>query len=144
MKRFCSYILRFVVPVIRDRVMSGNAELAGFPQFSNILYTHNVSESGNAMLKNWTGFKESNLKELLTREEDDVTRALIGLDSPYEVLEEFRHLVSKNADHLLNADLSKVERKKRKAKLQNQDFSIVLSQAGKSKNKNSCTEIRIP
>lgn len=120
--------------------MSGNAELAGFQQFSNILYTHNVSESGNAMLKNWTGFKES--EELVTRE-DDVTRALIGLDSPYEVLEEFRHLVSKNADHLLNADLSKLERKKRKAKLQNQDFSIVLSQAGKSKNKNSCTEIRI-
>jgi len=80
--------------------MSGNAELAGFPQFSNILYTHNVSESGNAMRKNCTGFKESDLKELVTRE-DDIVRALIGLDSLYEVLEEFCHLVSKNADHLI-------------------------------------------
>lgn len=36
-----------------------NAELAGFPQFSKALYKQNVSESGNAMLKNWTGFEES-------------------------------------------------------------------------------------
>ena len=77
------------------------------------------------MLKNWTGFKEGDvdsfildLKELVTKEEEDVARALIGLDSLYEVLEEFRPLVS-NADHLINADLSKLERKKRKAKLQN-------------------------
>ena len=111
MHRFCSYILRFVVPVIRDRVMSGNAELAAFPQFRNVLYTHNVSESGNAMLKNLTGFKEGDvdsfildLKELVTKEEEDVARALIGLDSLYEVLEEFRPLVSKNADHLSQAD----------------------------------------
>ena len=136
MIRFCSYVLRFVIPVIRDRVMAGNAELAGFPQFSKVLYTQNVSESGNAMLKNWTGFKESevdafilDLKELVTREEDDVARALVGLDSPYEVLEEFRPFVSKSADHLINADLTKLERKRRKAKLLNQDFSVVLSQA---------------
>lgn len=49
--------------------------------------THNVSESGNAMLKNWTGFKEKDvdsfildLKEMVTREEDDVARALAGLE----------------------------------------------------------------
>ena len=78
------------------------------------------------MLKNWTGFKEGDvdsfildLKELVTKEEENVARALIGLDSLYEVLEEFRPLVSKNANHLINADLSKLERKKRKAKLQN-------------------------
>ena len=136
MTRFCSYVLRFVIPVIRDRVMAGNAELAGFPQFSKVLYTQNVSESGNAMLKNWTGFKESevdafilDLKELVTREEDDVARALVGLDSPYEVLEEFRPFVSKSADHLINADLTELERKRRKAKLINQAFSVVLSQA---------------
>ena len=88
------------------------------------------------MLKNWAGFKESevdafilDLKELVTREEDDFARALVGLDSPYEVLEEFRPFVSKSADHLINADLTKLERKRRKAKLLNQDFSVVLSQA---------------
>ena len=47
MTRFCSYVLRFVIPVIRDRVMARNAELAGFPQFSKVLYTQNVSESGS-------------------------------------------------------------------------------------------------
>ena len=134
MNRFCSYVLRFVIPVIRDRVISENAELAGFPQFSKVLYTQNVSESGNAMLKNCTGFKESDvdsfildLKELVTREEDDAARALVGLDSPYEVLEEFRPFISKSADYLIDTELSELERTKRKAKLLNQDFSVVLS-----------------
>ncbi|KAJ7380739.1 hypothetical protein OS493_007112 [Desmophyllum pertusum] len=122
--------------LVRDRVISENAEVAGFPQFGKVLYTQNVSESGNAMLKNWTEFKEKDvdsfildLKELVTREEDDVARALVGLDSPYEVLEEFLPFVSKSADHLINPDLSELERKKRKAKLLSRDFSIVLSQA---------------
>ena len=72
---------------LRDKVISENAELAGFPQFSKVLYTQNMSESGNAMLKNWTGFKESDvdsfildLKEMVMREEDDVARALAGLE----------------------------------------------------------------
>lgn len=136
MNRFCCYLLCFIIPVVRDRVISENAEVAGFPQFGKVLYTQNVSESGNAMLKNWTEFKEKDvdsfildLKELVTREEDDVARALVGLDSPYEVLEEFLPFVSKSADHLINPDLSELERKKRKAKLLSRDFSIVLSQA---------------
>ena len=113
MTSFCSYVSRYIMPVVRDRVISENAQLAGFPQFSKALYTQNVSESGNAMLKNWTGFKESdvdsfilNLKEMVMREEDDVARALVGLESPYEVLEEFRLFHSKSADHLINPDLS--------------------------------------
>ena len=113
MTSFCSYVSRYIMPVVRDRVISENAQLAGFPQFSKALYTQNVSESGNAMLKNWTGFKESDvdsfildLKEMVMRE-DDVARALVGLESPYEVLEEFRLFLSKSADHLINPDLSK-------------------------------------
>lgn len=85
MNRFYSYVSRYIIPVVRDRVISENAEHAGFPQFSKVLYTQNVSESGNAMLKNWTGFKEKDvdsfildLKEMVTREEDDVARALAG------------------------------------------------------------------
>ena len=91
MNRFCSYVSRYIIPAVRDRVISENAELAGFPQFSKALYTQNASESGNAMLKNWTGFKESDidsfildLKEMVMREEDDVARALVGLESPYK------------------------------------------------------------
>ena len=64
----------------------------------------------------------------MTREEDDAERALVGLDSPYEVLEEFRPFISKSADYLIDTELSELERKKRKAKLLNQDFSVVLSQ----------------
>ena len=138
MNRFCSYVSRYIIPVVRDRVISENAELAGFPQFSKVLYTQNVSESGNAMLKNWTGFKESDvdsfildLKEMVMREEDDVARALAGLESPYEVLEEFRPFVSKSADYLINPDLSEQERKRRKAKMLNADFSDVLSKVDK-------------
>ena len=84
------------------------------------------------MLKNWTGFKEKDvdsfildLKEMVTREEDDVARALAGLESPYEVLEEFRPLVSKSADHLINPDLSEQERKRRKAKMLNARCSSI-------------------
>ena len=43
---------------------------------------------------------------MVMREEDDLARALVGLDSPYEVLEEFRLFLSKSADHLINPDLS--------------------------------------
>ena len=121
LNRFCSYVSRYIIPVVSDRVSSENAELAGFPQFSEVLYPQNVSESGNTMMKNWTGFKESDvdsfvldLKEMVMREEDDVARALAGLESPYEVLEEFRPFVSKSADHLINLDLSEQERKRRK------------------------------
>ena len=138
MNRFCSYVLRFVTPVIRDRVISENAVLAGFPQFGKVLYTQNVSESGNAMLKTWTEFKEKDidsfildLKEMVTREEEDVVRALVGLDSPYEVLEEFRPFILKNADHLIDPDLSEQERKKRKSKLLNTDFSALLNKVDK-------------
>lgn len=99
-------------------MISENAEHAGFPQFSKVLYTQNVSESGDAMLKNWTGFKESDvdsltldLKEMVMRKEDDVARALAGLESPYEELKEFRPFISKSADHLINPDLSEQERK---------------------------------
>ena len=42
MHRFCSYILRFVVPVIRDRVMSGNAELALQPFRSSETSSTNI------------------------------------------------------------------------------------------------------
>ena len=108
MNRFCSYVSRYIIPVVRDRVIPENADLAGFPQFSKVLYTQNVSESGNAMLKSWTGFKESDvdsfildLKEMVMRDEDDMARALAGLESPYEVLEEFRPFFSKSADHLM-------------------------------------------
>ena len=61
MNRFCSYVSRYIIPVARDRVISEYAELAGFPRFSKVLYTQNVSEFGNAMMKNWTGFKESDV-----------------------------------------------------------------------------------
>ena len=115
-------------------MISENAELAGFPQFSKVLYTHNVLECGNAMLKNWIGFKEKDvdsfildLKEMVMREEDDVARALAGLESPYEVLEEFCPFVSKFTDHLINPDLSEQERKRRKAKMLNANVSDVLS-----------------
>ena len=98
------------------------------------LYTQNVSGSGNTTLKNWTGFNKSDvdsfildLKEMVMREEDDVARALAGLESPYEVLEEFCPFVSKSADHLINPDLSEQERNRRKAKMLNADFSDVLS-----------------
>ena len=64
---------------------------------------------------------------MVMREEDDVERALSGLESPYEVLEEFRPFVSKSADHLINPDLSEQERKRRKAKMLNAEFSDVLS-----------------
>lgn len=138
MNRFCSYVWCYIIPVVRDRVISENAELAGFPQFSKVLYTQNMSVSGNAMLKNWTGFKESDvdsfildLKEIVMWEEDDVARALVGLESPYEVLEEFRPFISKSADYLINPDLSKQERKRRKAKMLNADFSDVLSKVDK-------------
>jgi hypothetical protein len=67
------------------------------------------------------------LKELVTREEDDIARALVGLESPYEVLEAFDTLVSKSKDYLVNPNLSEEERIKRKAKLINRDFSSVLS-----------------
>lgn len=134
MNRFCSHVSRYIIPVVRDRVISENAELTGFPQFSKVLYTQNVSESGNAMLKNWTEFKEKDvnsfildLKEMVMREEDDVARAFAGLESPYEVLEEFRPFVSKSADHLINLDLSEQERKWRKAKMLNAVFCDVLS-----------------
>lgn len=127
MNRLCSYVSRYIIPVVHDRVISENAE-AGFPQFSNVL------ESGNAMLKNWTGFKEKDvdsfildLKEMVMREEDDVARALAGLESPYEVLEEFCPFVSKFADYLINPDLSEQERKRRKAKMLNANFFDVLS-----------------
>ena len=78
MNRFCSYVSRYLIPVVRDRVISENAELA-------------------------------------------------GLESPYEVLEEFRPFVSKSADNLINPDLFEQERKRRKAKMLNADFSDVLS-----------------
>ena len=133
MNRLCSYVSRYIIPVVRDRVISENAELAGFPQFSKVLYTH-VLECGNAMLENWIGFKEKDvdsfildLKEMVMREEDDVTRALAGLESPYEVLEEFCPFVSKFANHLINPDLSEQEKKRRKAKTLNENFSDVLS-----------------
>lgn len=133
MNRFCSYVSRYIIPVVRDRVISENADLAGFLQFSKVLYTQNVSESGNAMLKSWTGFKESNvdsfildLKEMVMRDEDDMARALAGLESPYEVLEEFRPFFSKSADHLINPDLSEHERKRRKTQMLNADFSDAL------------------
>ena len=124
MNHLCSYVPCYIIPVVRDRVISENAELAGFLQFSKVLYTQNMSESGNAMLQNWTGFKEKDidsfildLKEMVMREEDDVARTLAGLESPYEVLEEFHPFVSKNADLLINPDLSKQESKRRKAKM---------------------------
>ena len=133
MNRLCSYVSRYIIPVVRDRVISENAELAGFPQFSKVLYTH-VLECGNAMLENWIGFKEKDvdsfildLKEMVMREEDDVTRTLAGLESPYEVLEEFCPFVSKFANHLINSDLSEQEKKRRKAKTLNANFSDVLS-----------------
>ena len=98
--------------------------------------THNVLEYGNAMLKNWIGFTEKDvdsfildLKEMVMREEDDVARAPAGLESPYEVLEEFCPFVSKFADHLINPDLSEQEKKRRKAKMLNANFSDVLSDA---------------
>ena len=134
MNRLCSYVLRYINPVVRDRVISENAEPAGFPQFGKVLYTHNMLECGNAMLKNWIGFKEKDvdsftldLKEMVMREEDDVAGALAGLKSPYEVLEEFCPFVSKFADNLINPDLSEQERKRRKAKMLNANFSDVLS-----------------
>ena len=109
--------------------------LAGLPQFAENLYMQNVSESANSMLKNWMGFKEKDvdafileLKELVTREEDDVARALTGIDSSYEVLEAFGTLVSKSEEYLVNPKLSEEERSKRKAKIINRDFSNVLSQ----------------
>ena len=81
------------------------------------------------------GFKEKDvdafileLKELVTREEDDVARALTGIDSSYEVLEAFGTLVSKSEEYLVNPELSEEERSKRKAKIINRDFSNVLSQ----------------
>ena len=124
MNHLCSYVPCYIIPVVRDRVISENAELAGFLQFSKVLYTQNMSESGNAMLKNWKGFKEKDvhsfildLKEMVMREEDDEARTLAGLESPYEVLEEFHPFVSKSADHLINPDLSKQESKRRKAKI---------------------------
>ena len=127
-KRYYNYVLHYIIPVISE-----NAELAGFPLFGNVRYTQNVSESGNAMLKNKTEFKESDvdsfileLKELVTRE-DEVARALVGLDPPYEVLKAFDPFVSKSADHLINPELSEQERKNRKTKLLNTDFSVVLS-----------------
>ena len=90
-------------------------------------------EYGNAMLKNWIGFTEKDvdsfildLKEMVMREEDDVARALAGLEPPYEVLEEFCPFVSKFADHLINPDLSEQERKRRKAKMLNANVSDVL------------------
>lgn len=95
--------------------------------------THNVLEYGNAMLKNWIGFTEKDvdsfildLKEMVMREEDDVARALAGLEPPYEVLKEFCPFVSKFADHLINPDLSEQERKRRKAKMLNANVSDVL------------------
>lgn len=95
--------------------------------------THNVLEYGNAMLKNWIGFTEKDvdsfildLKEMVMRQEDDVARALAGLEPPYEVLEEFCPFVSKFADHLINPDLSEQERKRRKAKMLNANVSDVL------------------
>ena len=113
MNRLCSYVSRYIILVVRDRVISENAELAGFPQFSKVLYTQNVVESGNAMLKNWTGFKEKDvdsfildLKEMVMRGEDDMARALAGQESPHEVLEEFSSFLSKSANHLINPDLS--------------------------------------
>ena len=134
MNRLCSYVSRYIIPVVRDRVISENAELAGFPQFSNVLYTQNVLECGNTMLKNWTGFKEKDVdsfildfKEMVMREEDDVARALAGLESPYEVLEEFCPFASKFADHLINPDLCEQERKRRNAKMLNANFSDVSS-----------------
>ena len=134
MNRLCSYVSRYIIPVVRDRVISENAELAGFPQFSNVLYTQNVLECGNAMLKNWTGFKEKDVdsfildfKEMVMREEDDVARALAGLESPYEVLEEFCPFVSKFADHLINPDLCEQERKRTNAKTRNANVSDVSS-----------------
>ena len=42
MNRLCSYVSRYIIPVVRDRVISENAELAGFPQFSKVLYTQRV------------------------------------------------------------------------------------------------------
>ena len=64
---------------------------------------------------------------MVMRKEHDVARTLVGLESPYEVLEEFRPFVSKSADHLINNDLSEQERKRRKAKMLNADVSDVLS-----------------
>ena len=85
------------------------------------------------MLKNWIGFTEKDvdsfildLKEMVMREEDDVARALAGLEPPYEVLEEFCPFVSEFADHLINPDLSEQERKRRKAKMLNANVSDVL------------------
>ena len=116
-------------------MLCDNAMLAGLPQFAENQYTQNVSESANSMLKNWMGFKEKDvdafileLKEPVTREEDDVARALTGIDSSYEVLEAFGTLVSKSEEYLVNPKLSEEERSKRKAKIINRDFSNVLSQ----------------
>ena len=64
---------------------------------------------------------------MVTREEDDVARALAGLESPYEVFEEFCPFVSKFADHLINPDLCEQERKRRNAKMLNANFSDVSS-----------------
>ena len=65
MNCFCSYVSRYIIPVVRNRVISENAEFAGFPQFSKALYAQNMSESGNAMLKNWTEFKESDVDSFI-------------------------------------------------------------------------------
>lgn len=53
---------------------------------------------------------------MVMREDDDVARALAGLELPSEVLEEFRPFISKSADPQINPDLSEQERKTKKGK----------------------------
>lgn len=138
MNCFCFYVLCYIILVVCDRVILENVEFVGFLQFSKVFYIQNVLEFGNVMLKNWIGFKESDvdffildLKEMVMREEDDVVRVFVGLELFYEVLEEFCFFVFKSVDYLINFDLFEQERKRRKVKMLNVDFFDVLSKVDK-------------
>ena len=73
--------------------------------FEDEAQTNNVPESGNALLKRWQNFQTADMssfvddvKDLVSKQRNDVKRAFLGIHSPYVVRPEYVEYVQSQSD----------------------------------------------
>ena len=100
--KFASYYHVYKLSDIWHHVAAKASRDAGLEDEAE---TNNVPESGNALLKRWQNFQTTDMssfvddvKDLVSKQRNDVKRAFLGIDSSYVVRPEYVEYVRSQSD----------------------------------------------